>query len=261
MSGFSIQWLNLREPADRAARDSTLVRTLLKWLASSSAPLVVDLGAGTGATLRALNAVAALHPLWRLVDQDGKLLEEAARRHGGTHRLEIHQLDLNDVQQLPLYGASLVTASALFDLASRDFCAALVARLDNRSAFYAALNYDGITRWTPAHSLDGAVLKAFNQDQLRDKGLGAALGPGATDFLREKLARAGFVLYTARSPWHLDGAQAPLVRELIGGIADAVAAHLDCAALEDWRRFRLEHAASGTCVVGHRDLLALPHAP
>ncbi len=30
------------------------------------------------------------------------------------------------------------------------------------------------------------------------------------------------------------------------------------ASLDDWTRFRLDHAGSGTCVVGHTDLLALP---
>jgi hypothetical protein len=260
MSGFSVSWLDLREPADRIARDSGLLRTLLAWLAPVKMPVIVDLGSGTGATLRALTGVETINSLWRLVDLDGNLLGEADRRHANTHPLEIYQADLTQVAQLPLEGANLVTASALFDLTSRDFCAGLVARLDKGSAFYAALNYDGITRWTPAHPLDDTVLEIFNRDQLRDKGFGPALGPYATDYLREKLAQAGFVLHTASSPWRLDGTQESLTRELIVGIAGAVADHMDSAALKDWCNFRMRHAASGTCVVGHQDLLALPAA-
>jgi SAM-dependent methyltransferase len=258
MSGFSILWLDLREPADRAARDGVLVRKLLDWLTPLKTPIVVDLGSGTGATLRALNAIEAVNPVWRLVDLDGKLLEEAVRRHGGHHHLEIHQADLAQIDRLPLADANLVTASALFDLTSRDFCSTLVARLGKCTAFYVALNYDGITRWTPTHPLDDAVLEAFNRDQLRDKGFGPALGPAATDYLQEKLVQVGFVLYTASSPWQLDGTQEPLLRELITGIADAVAAHFDKDALDAWRQFRFKHAADCACIIGHQDLLALP---
>ncbi len=288
MSGFSIDWLNLREAADRAARDAHLQQQAAGWLAAapretradarsfqelapaagptatgdSKNPVVVDLGAGTGSTLRALSSVRALsvvNPEWRLVDLDGQLLAEAERRHSRTHRLKCHRLDLTRVTELPLTGARLVTASALFDLASRDFCDALVAQLAvEHTALYAALNYDGLTQWTPEHSLDAAVLEAFNRDQLRDKGFGPALGPGATDYLAARMAAAGFSVFTAVSPWRLAAADRVLVEELITGIAGAVAPVLDPVDLEEWRHFRLHHAATGICVVGHRDLLALP---
>ena len=57
MSGFSIDWLDLREAADRRARDDKLLKQARKWLTSSFAleteKTVVDFGAGTGSTLRA----------------------------------------------------------------------------------------------------------------------------------------------------------------------------------------------------------------
>jgi len=50
------------------------------------------------------------------------------------------------------------------------------------------------------------------------------------------------------------------VEALIEGIAGAVAASpaMDTQALQEWVRFRKANAASGTCRVGHTDLLALP---
>lgn len=266
MSGFSISWLDLRESADHAARDKTLARAALQFLDKPHGALLVDLGAGTGSTLRALSALAPVqraYIVWRLVDHDGALLDEALRRHGNECVIEDHQNDLRHVAELPLGGATLVSASALFDLASRDFVDTLLARLHKQgTGLYAALNYDGRTEWTPPHPLDAAVLSAFNQDQRKEKGLGegAALGPDATDYLQTQCAALGYVVHIADSPWELGPDDAALVRELIVGIARAVAVgyELDAEALLHWKTFRLANAATGTCVVGHQDLLAVP---
>ena len=73
-------------------------------------------------------------------------------------------------------------------------------------------------------------------------------------------AALGYQVQTARSDWQLGPADAALVRELITGIARAVAVEydLDPGALHEWKTFRLAHADSGTCLVGHLDLLATP---
>lgn len=266
MSSFSIAWLDLREPADFVARDKNLVQTALDWLGQKNDPIspdriLVDLGSGTGSTVRALTKIGASNFVWRLVDLDGKLLDEALKRHGKQLLIEDYQADLTVVNELPLTGANIVTASALFDLASTNFCDALIARIDTRkTVFYAALNYDGTTQWSPVHPLDDTVLAAFNQDQLRDKGFGPALGPKATDYLKLKLENAGYQVQVAPSPWQLTGEQKTLVENLIEGIADAVAKNygIDASALQDWKTFRLQHAPTGSCLVGHWDLLALP---
>ncbi len=275
MSGFSVAWLDLREGADNDARDKTLAAQALTWLTSGDAgsmPIIVDLGSGTGSTLRALTHVGASPArdsprslngnfVWRLVDHDPALLNEALRRHSKTHVIEDHEADLLDLTTLPLTGARLVTASALFDLVSLSVVDALTERLvQHQAGLYAALNYDGITHWEPPHPLDGRVLAAFNQDQRRDKGLGLALGPDAADYLQMALSRAGYTVWIADSPWELGPDDAALVRELIPGIASAVAEGygLDKQALQAWQDFRLAHAATGRCVVGHQDVLALP---
>jgi len=267
MSGFNIDWLDLRESADRRARDKALREGALQWLqgAEEKPPQVVDLGAGTGSTLRALEAPNHLPLSWRLVDHDPTLLDEARRRHGSTRPFETCIADLSLLGQLPLGGARLVTASALFDLVSADFIEGLAALLQDQSqqrpvGLYAALNYDGTTQWTPAHPLDDAVLEAFNRDQRRDKGLGPALGPESGDALRRVFTRAGFSVTGADSPWVLAGDDQPMVVALIDGIASAVAGSpgLGGEALGDWIQFRRENANSGTCRVGHTDLLALP---
>ena len=274
MSGFSVEWLNLREAADQRARAPHLREQALAWLGlagdahtqpQAGEAIVVDLGAGTGSTLRALAAPGSQRLVWRLVDHDGALLDEALRRHGKHYRIEDYHSDLTVIGELPLGGARLVTASALFDLMSAAFIEALVLRLASvrgswASGLYAALNYDGTTVWDPPHADDAAVLAAFNDDQRRDKGTGLALGPEAGGHLVSALTHAGFKVQTASSPWLLGATDAAMVEALITGIAAAVAVSpgLDAKRLANWREFRLAHATSGSCSVGHVDVLALP---
>jgi SAM-dependent methyltransferase len=261
MSGFSINWLDLREPADFAARDKTLAAQLVEFLQADAAisPIIVDLGSGTGSTLRALTTLGAQKCVWRLVDHDPALLNEALRRHGQAEIVEDYESDLLDVSSLPLGGASLLSASALFDLVSTQVIDALVARIKKQgTAFYAALNYDGRTEWTPVHALDKNVLAAFNQDQQRDKGMGPALGPESAAYLAATLKGAGYTVYTGDSAWQLGPDQHLLVADLIRGIRGAVSVGygLDQQALDDWEHFRLSHINDGHCLIGHLDVLA-----
>lgn len=272
MSGFSIDWLDLREAADRRARDTGLLDMAMAWLQShatpSPAPVVLDLGAGTGSTLRALThrQNTSTSPLtWRLVDNDETLLAEALRRHGDSHALEICPADLAEVNRLPYQDVRLVTASALFDLVSETFVRELATALTDASrpapvGVYAALNYDGTTQWTPAHPLDEDVLSVFNQDQRKDKGFGPALGPDASNCIIAVFSALGYQVHVGSSPWQLTGKDAAMVDALVTGISAAVAeqAVLDPVALEEWTRFRKAHLATGTCTVGHTDLLVLP---
>ena len=271
MTGFSISWLDLREKADFAARDKNIAKSAVDWLNQKSnhfspGKIIVDLGSGTGSTLRALSELGiynfgANNVVWRLVDYNGALLDEALKRHGKSCLIEDYQSDLTVINELPLGGAHLVTASALFDLASAEFVDALAIELAARNiGLYAALNYDGVTDWTPTHPYDQTVLDAFNKDQLRDKGMGPALGPHSGSYLQHAFEKSGYHVVVASSPWQLKSTDYKLVEELINGIANAVSVDyaLDTTALEEWKTFRLAHANTGTCIIGHQDVFAIP---
>jgi len=241
---FAAAWLDLRAPANRAARDESLRTAALAWLDAAAAPSVTDLGCGTGALWRDLGRPEAA---WHLVDNSPDLLREAGTRCPGAATVAA---DLADLAEVPL-AVRLVTASALLDLASARWLDALADRLAAAGAgFYARLTYDGTMAWEPALPEDAAVLAAFNADQRRDKGLGPALGPDAAAYLAAALARRGHVVRTAASPWRLDAGHG----ELIAALAEAVAGAAGAGAWGQARR------AARACVIGHVDLLALPGA-
>jgi SAM-dependent methyltransferase len=252
--GFSASWLSLREPADHAARDTGLLQAAAQ--ATGAAPLIVDLGSGTGSTIRAFAACLTGPLAWRLVDHDPVLLAYAAQAAGEA--VTTHQADLRDLDTLPLDGATLVTASALLDLCSRDWVSRLADRLAARGLpFYAALNYDGVMHWTPADAADDAVTQAFNRHQRGDKGFGPALGPDAADAIAEVFLSAGFMVSRADSLWRLGPADADLQRELLTGIAGA-AAEAGAEAADQWLQTRLDALGVARCHIGHVDILALP---
>jgi len=249
--GFAPDWLSLRAPADRAARDAGLLARAL----ALGPEQIVDLGAGTGATLRAMEAAQPLRARWTLVDNDPALLALAPRLEG---RVTCIQADLTDLQALPLHGASLVTASALLDLVSDAWLGGLVARLaEHGLPFYAALSYDGAMSWTPPDPADADVTHAFNADQRSDKGFGPALGPDGATRAARLFQAAGYTVELAQSPWVLGPQDRALQAELLDGIA-AAATRAGYSGSPAWLAAR--HAALGhaQALIGHIDLLAVP---
>lgn len=263
--GFSADWLALREPADHAARDTGLLRgaaqaaTEAAARAGQGAPVIVDLGAGTGSTLRAMTPHLPAGTRWRFIDNDTSLLVRAVGA-AGAGNASAHAADLAELQALPFAGAHLVTASALFDLMSRDWVAALARRLAGIGVpLYAALSYDGDMRWVPAHPDDAEVTAAFNRHQRRDKGIGPALGPVSGAVMADILSAAGYAVQTAPSPWQLGPEHAALQAELCKGIATA-AGEAGFGGAADWGRARTDAAETTICTIGHLDVLALPPA-
>lgn len=268
MSGFSAEWLALRAAADRRARSPALVTALRRRLSATrrrDGPLrVVDLGAGTGSTLRLLSPLMPEPQHWTLVDNDGALLATVARRQGSRRIVvEAVHADLADRALLTrlLRGADLVTASALIDLVSEGWCRALASAAARRGTLlYAALSYDGRIVFEPSDPQDSVVHALFNRHQRRDKGFGPALGPAAAETLARLSAAAGAGLQTGRSDWSLAPGDLPLLGPLLDGWAaaahemaperrDPIAAwHARRRALLASRRLRVR--------VGHRDILA-----
>jgi SAM-dependent methyltransferase len=276
VSGFSADWLALREPVDLRARAPALSEILRDRLARRRSISVVDLGCGTGANLRATAPLLGRHQRWRLVDHDQALLDAAAARlsnwadrvesagepltlYKDDKRIEVrfHRADLRDeVERGDLGGVDLVTASALFDLVSAELIRSLARTLARAGVlFHTVLTYDGEQRWAPAHASDAGVIAAFNAHQQRDKGLGPAAGSAAHRHLVDAFAATSAGLHVAASPWCLGPADGRLIRELSSGIAEAAGETglVPGEAITAWLA-----APRQGCEIGHQDLLVIP---
>ena len=249
--GFSADWLALREPADHEARAAELLQHAV--IAAGPNPVILDLGCGTGSTVRALAPLLPKNTQWRLVDNDSELLRLAGLTAGDSATL--HQLDLGDVDSLPLSDVTLVTASALIDLVSKTWLEQLASKLS--VPVYMALSYDGQMSWQPEHSMDANLIAAFNAHQRTDKGFGPALGPDSVQVAAEVFTAHGFEVFTATSPWRLGPGQAQLQRELVAGISQA-ANDFGLQGAELWGAQRIAAADQTLCQIGHADILAIP---
>jgi hypothetical protein len=274
VSGFSADWLALREPADQRARNPGIVHILARSFADAEAVSVCDLGCGTGSSLRALAPILPLRQRWQLIDSDGALLaaartvlaawadeaDEDLRLRAGDREINVSlvEADLNDgLDSLLPADVQLVTSSALIDLVSEAWLDDLVAAARRRgSLLLMALAYAGIERWQPAHAVDAAMLDAFNAHQRRDKGFGPALGRTAAEVLSRKLKQAGYEVVLAPSPWQLTaGRDAALMSLLVEGIAAAVAetGEVASARIAAWLAARRKAAWAE---IAHIDLFA-----
>jgi hypothetical protein len=286
VSGFSAEWLALREPYDGAARAAPLVAELVAHIprGTVAAPLdVVDLGAGAGSNVRYLAPLLRGVQRWRLADHDSQLLDAAlaathewaegrdakVRREGATLSIggddfscfvECAHVDLTDLPALELPAGGLVTAAALLDLVSLDWLDKL-ARLCRaaRAAVSLALTYDGRTTTQPGEPDDAAVLALFNRHQLFDKGFGPALGMRAAAAAEAAFEAHGYELRVAMSDWVIGPAEHPLQLALLAGWLGAA---LEIApesrlALTSWHQRRRAHVLAGRSElrVGHVDLV------
>jgi hypothetical protein len=280
MTGFSAQWLALREPADHRARDASLRDQVVHDLAHLArvrpGPIkFVDLGCGSGSNLRALAPHMPATQHWTLVDYDPALLSAAKAalvqwadqmvsdqdmlvllkndKHISVKFLcEDLSSNLEDVLALP---TDLLTAAAFFDLVAEDWLERFCGLL--RSPLYTVLTYNGQEIWHPPEPMDAAMLKAFHAHQQTDKGFGAAAGPNAVNVMETLLKARGFAVSKAQSPWKLAAADCNLIEQLAIGSAGAVLETKQVSAEEvsAWKKSR---SVAQTCEIGHTDLYARP---
>jgi len=286
VSGFSAEWLGLREPFDAAARAPSLVADLTTHLERSSdrAPLeILDLGAGAGSNFRHLAPLIGGLQRWRLADNDPKLLDAAlaatdswARARGADARrarntlsvgagdlvchIETGLVDLADLTAVELPVNGLVTAAALLDLVSQDWLETLAQRCRAVGAATAfALTYDGRTTVEPAEPEDALVLSLFNRHQRLDKGFGPALGPGAAGAAEAAFEAHGYELRAATSDWVIGPKEPAMQLALLDGWLGAALeiAPENRPTLASWHERRRAHVLAGRAAlrVGHVDLV------
>ena len=265
---FTPDWLALREPVDHRSRAADLVAPLAEWWGPRPSHRVLDLGSGTGSNLRYLAPRLPGKQAWTLVDKDAALLDRAtgaAVAVPGVARVErvLGELDREGLGLVP--GADLVTASALLDLVTHEWLERIVATC--RAAGNAALltlTWDGTMTWDDPDPDDALVAEAVRSHQLRDKGMGPALGAAAAPAAERTFHVAGYDTWLRPSPWHLGASDASLARALIDGWGAAASEQRpeDAPLIRGWAERRRATVAPGFgLVVGHVDLLALPPSP
>jgi hypothetical protein len=246
----SPEWLVLREPADAAARSRELVERLSRHLRVAGRVVIHDLGGGSGAMGRWLAPQLPGPQHWVVHDRDADLLELAVAEPPESATVEARLSDITRLTPADLADASLVTASALLDLLTREELVRMLRACSGRPTLL-ALNVVGRVRLSPPDPLDERIEAAFNAHQRR----GGRLGPDAVAAVVEELR--GEVIVRP-SPWRLDAAHADLTAEWFDGWVTAAYEQEPALAAEAgaYRERRLAQELAVT--VDHADLLVLP---
>lgn len=265
MSGFSADWLTLREPYDTRARNGEVLDAAVRSLSHLPAVSIVDLACGTGSTLRALGPHIAARQSWKFVDNDlsllGRALEHASQSGAVVTGAPV---DLARDLELALDGlVDLVTTSALLDLVSEDWLDRLATEVAARQVpIYAALTYDGTITLTPSNPLDAAVIAAVNKHQRNDKGFGPALGPAAAEAASGRFKAVGYSVVGGRSDWVFEPQDKGIQLQVLAGWAQAAreTRELSASAVDQWlqQRNKIVETGGSRIRVGHVDLFAQP---
>ncbi|MER5972893.1 methyltransferase domain-containing protein [Streptomyces sp. NPDC002055] len=270
---YAPEWLQLREPADAAARAEALLGPLRDHLASGrrdaedGAQVVRDLGCGTGSMGRWLAPRLPGAQHWILHDHDPELLARAAASapsgaaDGSPVTVATACGPIAGLTAEALAGTALVTASALLDVLTPEELHRLVAACTGAGCpALLALSVVGRVEITPADPLDAEIADAFNAHQRREELLGSDAVAAATDAFEA----AGATVRVATSAWRLGPDASALAAEwLRGWVAAACEQRPELTdRAEEYLRRRLAACAAGELrvVVHHSDLLALPPA-
>lgn len=263
---FSAAWLELREPYDLRARNTTVIEAVAAALGDRPSITVVDLACGTGSTFRALSPRIKARQNWRLADNDLSLLARTPQSSPPNVNVVTVPVDLNlDVEAVLDGPVDLVTTSALLDLVSDEWLERFaVETAARRLPVYAALSYDGRIDMTPADSEDRKIIAAVNAHQRTDKGFGPALGPAAAKAAVAMFERVGYSVVQGAADWAFEPDDRDIQIEMLSGWA-AAAREMGNLPLPDvmgWltRRRDLVAAGRSSIRVGHVDFFARPIA-
>jgi hypothetical protein len=263
----SPSWLDRREAADGAARSRELVEELLR-LPAEGGWLIHDLACGSGSMGRWLAPLLPGPQRWILHDHDRDLLARAGgdpphAADGDGVAIETRLSDVTRLGADDLAGATLVTASALLDLLTRDELARLTEACAGAGCpVLLALSVSGRVQLLPPDPLDAPIAAAFNAHQRRPTTRGRLLGPDAVQAAVERFRELGADVVLRPSPWLLGADESDLASEWLTGWVDAACEQQPALApdVDLYLRRRLGEAAAGALAVtvGHTDLLVLP---
>jgi hypothetical protein len=265
MSGFSPNWLAMRESHDLRARNAEVVEYVAERFAHLPSMTIVDLACGTGATRRALAPHLPRPQHWHLIDNDLSLLARAGAMPspaGCTTRTI--PVDLAHDLEAALDGApDLITCSALLDLVSGEWLERLATECAARHLpLYAALTYNGMVALEPFDKNDPDIVAAVNHHQLSDKGFGPALGPNAAQVLIELCNSVGYDTISGPADWLIRPEDSDMQRAVVtqwAQITQEMGA-LPIPATASWlaRRIAAIDAGDLTIRVGHTDVFVVP---
>ncbi|WP_367319694.1 class I SAM-dependent methyltransferase [Streptomyces sp. HUAS ZL42] len=265
---YAPEWLELRESADAGARAVDLLdplRIRLANLPGKAGGLVVhDLGCGTGSMGRWLAPRLDGAQHWILHDRDPYLLHFAAvasprsAADGSRVTVETRRGDVARLTPDALAGASLVTASALLDVLTREEVETLAAACAGAGCpALLTLSVAGRVDLTPGDPMDAEIAAAFNDHQRRT----GLLGPDAITVACEAFSERGATVKVHPSPWRLGPDESALTAQwLRGWVGAAIEQRPELRPrAEKYLAGRLAACAAGELrvTVHHSDLLAL----
>lgn len=267
---YAPTWLELREPADADARARELLEPLRRHLAPHPGDtlLIRDLGCGTGSMQRWLAPQLAGQQRWILQDHDADLLAFAAANaatssaDGSRVTVMTRHADLTQLTAADLRSTSLVTASALLDLLSRDEIERLAAAcVEAACPALLTLSVTGRIEFSPAEPADAELAAGF-AEHLRHHVEGRdLLGPDGAAAAADAFTRRGWVVEQRPSVWQLGPDHAALTAEWLRGWVPAAAGRRPGVDADAFLQSRLDALATGDLrvTIHHTDLLALPH--
>jgi SAM-dependent methyltransferase len=239
---------------------------------------ILEIGGGVGTMVERLRYAAMLGPCsYTLLDTDADLIDAAQIRLSSSQEMQLSFVtaDAFDVLAQPdQFGAwDLIVANAVLDLTDlSQSIPILLKALQPGGLFYASINYDGLTTFSPSIDewLDTQIERLYNRSMHKKRpdgtvAVGSRCGRELIPALREYGARvleagsSDWVVYADHTGYHAD--EAYFLKHILGFIEDELVKHpdLDRESFANWLSTRQFQIRTGELVyIAHQlDVLSV----
>ncbi len=245
-TNFTIQWLKERFVFDSFARNKQVEKTCLDYFQDKNNMSILDIGSGTGASCIYFMEKISANQIWTMVELNPDLAKASLERITdfatknayivqSTNRqifmqkgrkfitVKVLQESFLELERfIDLGGIDWVTATAVFDLLTRDMFRKFITTLMGRKIpVLATINYEGMSIF-PASDQNKHYTDLYSKHMQRLQDFGRTMGgdvtPNAIQFFQEKNS-----IYTlGESNWKISSKNTKMIQYLLNYMQAAI---------------------------------------
>ncbi len=245
-TNFTIQWLKERFVFDSFARNKQVEKTCLDYFQDKNNMSILDIGSGTGASCIYFMEKISANQIWTMVELNQDLAAASLERIANFATQNAYIVQSTDRQIfmqkgrkfitvkvlqesflelehfIDLGGIDWVTATAVFDLLTRDMFRKFIATLMGRKIpVLATINYEGMSIF-PASDQNKHYTDLYSKHMQRLQDFGRTMGGDVTQNAIQFFQEKNSIYTLGESNWKISSKDTKMIQYLLNYMQAAI---------------------------------------